>query len=49
MDQHAVPQTAGSGAGERKTFGGVHDRAVGPAGLLLISSSLCPRFGAPAP
>ena len=27
---------------------GVRDRAFGPAGLPPVSSSLCPRFGAPA-
>ena len=39
MDQHVVLQSAGGGAGFR-------DRAVGPAGLILVSSSLTPRFGA---
>ena len=49
MNQHVVPQPAGSGTGERKAFGGVCDRTVGPAELPLVSSSLCPRFGAAAP
>ncbi len=40
---------SGSGAGERKAFDGVRGRAVGPAGLPVVSSSLCPSFGAPAP
>ena len=49
MDQHAVPQPAGGGAGERKAFRGFGDRVVGPEGLPLVPSSLCPSFGAPAP
>ena len=49
MDQHIVPHPAGTGTGEQKAFGGVRDRAVGPAGLILVSSSLYPCFGAPAP
>ena len=49
MDQHDVPQPAGSRAGERKAFGGFGNRAVGSAGLPFVSSSLCPHFGAPAP
>ena len=44
---HDVPQPSGSGAGERKAFGGGHDRAIGRAGLPPVSSSLCPRVGAP--
>ena len=36
-------------AGERKAFEGFRDRAFGSAGLPPVSSSLCPRFGAPAP
>ena len=36
MDQHDVP--ADSATGERKAFGGVRDRAVGPAGLPFVSS-----------
>ena len=39
------PQAAG--AGERKAFGGICDRAFGPAGLPPVSSSLCPCVGAP--
>ena len=49
MDQHAVSQLADSGAGELKVFGGFCNRAIGPAKLPLVPSSLCPRFGAPAP
>ena len=33
--------------GERKAFGGDRDRAFGPARLPSVSSSLCPRVGAP--
>ena len=35
--------------GEWKAFEGLCDRAVGSARLSLVSSSLCPRFEAPAP
>ena len=48
-DQHDVPQPAGGGAGEWKAFEGFCNRAIGPARLPLVSSSLCPRFGTPAP
>ena len=48
IDQHDVPQPA-DGASERVAFGGIRNRVVGPAGLPLVSSSLGPRFGAPAP
>ena len=40
--------TTSGGAVEREALGGVRDRAVGPAGMPLVSS-LSPRFGAPAP
>ena len=33
---------------KRKAFGGVRDRALGPAWLSPVSPSLCPCFGAPA-
>ena len=49
MDQHAVPQLASRGAGEWKAFEGFCDRAIGPASLPLVPSSLSPHFGAPAP
>ena len=35
-----IPQPSGSGAGERKAFGGDRDRAIGLAGLPPVSSSL---------
>ena len=41
--------TPTSGAGERKAFGGIRDRAFGPAGLSPVSSSLCPHFWASTP
>ena len=44
MDQHV----ASSGAGEQKAFRGVHNRVISPAGLLFVSPSLCPHFGASA-
>ena len=41
------PQAVVQVNGRRSTvFAG---RAVGPAGLPVVSSSLCPSFGAPAP
>ena len=49
MDKHDVLQPSDSGAGERKAFEDVFDRAFGPSGLLPVSSSLCPRFGTPRP
>ena len=45
MDLRDVPQPSGSGAGERKAFEGVRNRAFSPAGLPSVSSSLCPRVG----
>ena len=49
MDQHVVPQPTGGGAGKRKAFEGFRDLAIGLAGLPLVPSSLCHRFGAPVP
>ncbi len=40
MDKHVVPQPASGGSGEQEVFRGVRTRAVGPAGLLPIASSL---------
>ena len=49
MDQHSILQSAGGGTGEREVFEGFRGRAFGPTGLPPVASSLCPRFGAPAP
>ena len=46
---HDVSQPTDSGAGERKAFRGIHDQAFSPAGLSLVSSTLCSHFGAPDP
>ena len=32
-----------------RAFAGIRDQAFGPVGLPPVSSSLCPRFGAPEP
>ena len=42
MDQHAVPQPAGDGAGEWKALEGFCDRAIGPARLPLYVLALEP-------
>ena len=45
MDQHDVPQPSGGGADKRKAFEDFRDRAIGSAGLSLVSSMsllLCP-------
>ena len=47
MDQYVVPQSAGGGAGKQKALRGIRDPVVGPAGLPLVFSSLCPCFGSP--
>ena len=44
MDQHAVPQPAGGGAGEVKVFEGFCDRVIGSERLPLVPSSLCPSL-----
>ena len=49
IDQHGITLPSGCGTREQKMFGGICDRVVNPAGIPLVSSSVCSCFGAAAP